>query len=124
MATNNLAPIGFSFTRNYISGANTYAQTAATILNGYTSAIGMGDPVILNANGTVNIASAATGYTSTSYVLGFFAGVLPVLRHHVAGYFPRSEWFVRHDGCSRGWDQYSMLGGHRPVCHLPRPNPV
>jgi hypothetical protein len=77
MGTNNLAPTGFSFARNFISSAATYAMTQMSILNGYPSNIMVGDPVILNANGTVNIAGSATFGTVNTGPLGIFAGVLP-----------------------------------------------
>src|SRR5271166_73183 len=73
MATNVLAPIGFSFSRNFISGANTYAANVFTIQNGYGTAIMMGDPVNINSSGYVALVTAQTNVA----FLGIFAGVLP-----------------------------------------------
>lgn len=75
--SNPLAPTGFGFARNFLSGSNTYGQQQLSILNGYGTNIYVGDPVIMNANGTINLAGTATFTYLTTGILGFFAGVLP-----------------------------------------------
>lgn len=75
MATNNLAPTGFSFARNYISSAATFAQTQMVIANGYGTAIMVGDPVSIAANGTITAVSGTV--TAPTNIAGIFAGVLP-----------------------------------------------
>jgi len=60
------SPSGFAL-RNHATGqsrANVY-----TIGTGYATAIGYGDPVLLNTDGTLNIATAGAD------ILGIFAGV-------------------------------------------------
>lgn len=75
MGTNNLAPTGFAFARNYLSGANTYATTQLLIANGYGTNIMKGDPVIFATGTTGFVALAASA--SPGQFLGFFDGVLP-----------------------------------------------
>jgi len=60
------SPSGFLLRKNPSgqSRANTY-----TIGTGYASAIGYGDPVLLNTDGTLNIATAGAD------IIGIFAGV-------------------------------------------------
>lgn len=60
------APYGFALRKNPSgqSRANPY-----TIGTGYASAIGYGDPVLLNTDGTLNIATAGAD------IIGIFAGV-------------------------------------------------
>lgn len=72
MATNLLAPVGLSFSRNFLSGANTYMSQPATILNGYGTAIMVGDPVLIASNGTIQLLTAQTNATG---LFGIFAGV-------------------------------------------------
>lgn len=60
------SPSGFALRKNTTgqSRANAY-----TIGSGYASAIGYGDPVLLNTDGTLNIATAGAD------IIGVFAGV-------------------------------------------------
>lgn len=80
MATNNIAPTGLAFSRNYLNGANTYSTSQMLVKNGTTAAIGMGDLVIFGAStflGYVIIAPfTANGAAAPGY-LGVFNGVLP-----------------------------------------------
>lgn len=74
MPTNTLAPSGLSFSRNFISGANTYQANLFTIKKAYASTIGMGDVV---ATGTVaNQGYVTLANDAATRVLGVFAGVL------------------------------------------------
>ncbi len=81
MASNNLAPIGFSFARNFLSSAATYAQQQMTIANAYGTALMMGDPVIINSSGFV---AAVASQTNVAF-LGIFAGVLPYYDTNLQG---------------------------------------
>lgn len=74
-ATSNVfAPTGLSFTRNFISGANTYQQNLSAIKVGYTTAIAMGDLVKIGTGaqqGYVNLS-----LTTDTVHLGVFGGIL------------------------------------------------
>jgi hypothetical protein len=76
MASNTLAPVGFSFTRNSLSSAGNYATTQGFIGNGYGTAIMVGDPVIINSSGLVAAVASGTPGTNVGFY-GIFAGVLP-----------------------------------------------
>ena len=83
MATNLLAPNGLSFSRNTLSGANTFQANQFYIKQTYATAIGIGDQV---KTGT----SALQGYvvlgaTGDSTTLGVFAGVLPYYDTNLQG---------------------------------------
>jgi hypothetical protein len=75
MATNLLAPIGLSFSRSFISGANTFQANPFLIKSGYASSIGKGDLVKTLTGGSQGYIGLAT--TSETAILGVFIGVLP-----------------------------------------------
>ncbi len=76
MASNPLAPVGFSFTRIANSAAGNYATTEAKIQNGYGTAIMVGDPVIINSSGYIAAVAAGVPGTNVGFY-GIFNGVLP-----------------------------------------------
>lgn len=75
MATNLLAPNGLVFSRNFISGANTFQANVFKIKSNYTTALGIGDLVKTLTGGNQGYVGLAT--TAETQVLGVFAGVLP-----------------------------------------------
>lgn len=75
MATNLLAPTGLVFSRNFISGANTYQANRFKIKAGYATAIGLGDLVKTGTSTYQGYIVPAT--TLETQVLGVFAGIEP-----------------------------------------------
>jgi hypothetical protein len=75
MATNLLAPSGLSFSRNVISGANTYQGNQFTIKAGYATAIGKGDIVKIGTGGSQGY--VVLGAFDDANILGVFSDVLP-----------------------------------------------
>jgi hypothetical protein len=74
-ATSNLyAPSGLIFTRNFISGANTYQANQFKIKQGYASAIGMGD--LVKTGTGANLGYIVPALLNDTGVLGVFAGVV------------------------------------------------
>jgi hypothetical protein len=74
-STNLLAPNGLEFSRNFISGSNTYQANKFKIKAGYGSNIGIGDLVVTGTSTNQGYLALAT--TSSANILGVFVGVLP-----------------------------------------------
>lgn len=72
MATLAAAPFGLKPSRRYQDGAATFMTNTYYIQNGYGTAIGYGDPVVINSSGYI------TRYANGgSNITGVFLGLLP-----------------------------------------------
>lgn len=68
-----LAPFGFRFSRNWRASSPTYQTGLYKIQNGYSTAIGYGDPVMTLSGGSAGYIGIYVN--GTNHILGFFAGI-------------------------------------------------